>query len=72
MIYSNIWAHETGVMNTHIFVGTESKLTDVFGACGGLVQTFLKCVQDWVRFQGASIKLIGDAAQMYKSWSLLR
>ena len=72
MIYSDIPAHESGVKNAHIFVGTESKLTDVFGARDGTTQTFLECLQDRVRFRGSPTKLIGDAAQMYKSWSLSR
>ena len=44
MIYSDTPAHESGVKNAHIFVGTESKLNDVFGACDGTAQTFLEAL----------------------------
>ena len=44
MIYSDTPAHESGVKNAHIFVGTESKLTDVFGARDASAQTFLKAL----------------------------
>ena len=46
MIYSGMPAHESGIKNTHIFVGTESKLTDVFGARDATAQTFLEALQD--------------------------
>ena len=72
MIYSHTPAHESGVKNAHIFVETESKFTDVFGARDGTAQKFLEALQDWVCFQGAPTKLIGNAAHIYKSWPLLR
>ena len=50
MIYSDTLAHDSGVKNAHIFIGTELKLTDVFGACDGTAQTFLTALQDLVRF----------------------
>ena len=50
MVYSNTPAHDSGVKNTHIFVGTESKITDVFGARDATAQTFLECFQDRVCF----------------------
>ena len=67
MVYSNTPAHDSGVKNAHIFVGTESKLTNVFGARDGTAQTFLEALKDQVRFRGAPTKLIGDAAHIYKS-----
>ena len=50
MIYSDTLAHDSGVKNAHIFIGKESKLTDVFGARNGSGQTFLECLQDQVCF----------------------
>lgn len=50
MIYADTPGHDSGVKNAHIFVGTESKLTDVFGARDSMAQTFLKAFKDWVRF----------------------
>ena len=50
MVYSDTPAHDSGVENAHIFVGTESKITDVFGARDATAQTFLECLQDRVRF----------------------
>ena len=44
MIYSDTPAHDSSVKNAHIFVGTESKLTGVFGARDGTAQTFLECL----------------------------
>ena len=42
MVYSDTPAHDSGVKNAHIFVGTESKLTDVFGTRDGTAKTFLE------------------------------
>ena len=67
MVYSDTPAHNSGVKNAHIFVGTESKLTDVFGAREGTAQTFLEALQDQVRFWKAPTNLIGDTAHIYKS-----
>ena len=44
MICSNTPAHESGVKNAHVLVGTELKLTDVFGARDGTAQTFLEAL----------------------------
>ena len=72
MVYSDTPAQKTSITNTHIFVGTESKLANVFGARDGSSQTFLECLQDQVCFWGAPNKLVGDAARIYHSWSLLQ
>ena len=57
MTYSDTPAHGSGVKNAHIFVGTESKLTDVFGARDGTAQTFLEVFAGPSMFLGSTHKI---------------
>ena len=72
MIYSNTPVYGKGKTKTHIFVGTESKLINVYRVKDTSAESFLQCLQDWVQFQGAPTKLIRDAEKICSSCPAIR
>ena len=59
-------------MNAHMFVGQDSKITDVYKAKDNSGGEFLGCFQDRVKERGVPTKLIADNAPMYRGWRVAR
>ena len=59
-------------MSAHIFVGQDSKITDVCKARDNSGGEFLGAFQDRVRERVVPTKLIADNAPMYRSWNIAK
>ena len=63
---------DSGETSAHIFVGQDSKITDVYKSKDNSAEVFLGCFQDQVREQGVPAKLIADNFPMYRGWNVAR
>ena len=61
-----------GETSTHILVGQDSKITDVYKSKDNNGAEFLEAFQDRVRERGVSTKLIADNAPMYRGWNVTK
>ena len=61
-----------GEMSAHIFVGQDSKITDVYKSKDNSGGKFLGCFQDRVRERGVPTKLIADNCPMYRGWNVIK
>ena len=59
-------------MSAHIFVGQDSKITDVYKAKDNSGAVFLGVFQDRVRERGVPKKLIADNYPMYRGRNVVR
>ena len=59
-------------MNAHIFVGQDSKITDVYKSKDNSGAEFLGAFQDQVRERGVPTKLTADNAPMYRGWNITK
>ena len=57
-IFSKVAAMDGGEMSAHIFVGQDSKITDVYKSKDNSAEVFLGCFQDQVKERGVPTKLI--------------
>ena len=58
--------------STHIFVGQDSKITDVYKSKDNSESEFLGAFQDRVCQRGVPTKLIADNAPMYRGWNVTK
>ena len=58
--------------SAHIFVGQDSKITDVYKSKDNSGAEFLGAFQDRVRERGVLTKLIADNAPMYREWKVTK
>ena len=65
-IFAKVPAVDGGETSAHIFVGQDSKITDVYKSKNNSGAEFLGAFQDWVRERGGPTKLIADNAPMYR------
>ena len=65
-IFSDTPAMDGGETSAHIFVGQDSKITNIYKAKDNSGQEFLGAMQDRVRNRGILTKLIADNAPMYR------
>ena len=61
-----------GETSAHIFVGQDSKITDVYNVKYNSGKELLGALQDRVRTRCVPTKLIADNAPMYRSWKLAK
>ena len=61
-----------GEVSAHIFVGRDSKITDVYKSKNNSGAEFLGAFQDRVRERGVPTKLIADNAPMYRGWNITK
>ena len=61
-----------GETSAHIFVGQDSKITDVYKAKDNSGEVLLGAFQDRVRKRGVPTKLIDDNCPMYRGWNVAR
>ena len=63
---------DDGKTNAHIFVGQDSKITDVYKSKDNSDAKFLGAFQDRVCEREVPTKLIADIAPMYRSWNVAK
>ena len=61
-----------GETSAHIFVGQDSKITDVYKSKDNSGSEFLGAFQDRVCERGVPTKLITDNAPMYRGWNVAK
>ena len=61
-----------GETSVHIFVGHDSKITDVYKVKDRSGKEFLRAMQVRVQNRGVPTKLITDIAPMYRGWKLTK
>ena len=61
-----------GETSAHIFVGQDSKITDVYKAKDNSGAEFLGAFQDRVRQKGVPTKLIADNTPIYRGWNVAK
>ena len=61
-----------GETSAHIFVGQDSKITDVYKSKDNSEESFLGAFQNRVRERGVPIKLIADNCPMYRDWNVTK
>ena len=71
-IFAKVPAMDGGETSAHIFVGQDSKITDVYKAKDNSGAEFLGAFQDRVRERGVPTKLIADNAPMYRGWNVAK
>ena len=71
-IFTKVPAMDGGETSAHIFVGQDSKITDVNKSKDNSRAEFLGAFQDQVRERGVPTKLITDNAPMYRGWSVTK
>ena len=71
-IFSNTPAMDGGETNTHIFVGHDSKITDVYKVKDNSGKEFLGAFQDRVRTRSVPTKLVADNAPIYRGQKLTK
>ena len=59
-----------GETSAHIFVGCDSKITDVYKAKDNISKEFLGTFQDQVCTRGVPTKFVTDNAPMYRGWKV--
>ena len=58
--------------SAHIFVGQDSKITNVYKAKDNSGKEFIGAMQDRVRNRGIPTKLIANNVPMYRGWKLTK
>ena len=71
-IFVKVLAMDGGETSAHIFVGQDSKITDVYKAKDNSSVVFLGAFHDRVRERGVPTKLIADNAPMYRGWNVVK
>ena len=71
-IFAKVPAINGGEVSAHIFVGQDSKITDVYKSTDNSEAEFLGAFQDRVRERGVPTKLITDNAQIYRGWNITK
>ena len=71
-IFAKVPAMDGGETSAHIFVGQDSKITDVYKSKDNSAEVFLGYFQDQVRERGVPTKLIADNCPMYRGWNVAR
>ena len=71
-IFAKVPAIDGGEVSAHIFVGQDSKITDVYKSKNNSGAEFLGAFQDRVRERGVPTKLIADNAPMYRGWNITK
>ena len=71
-IFAKVPAIDGGETSAHIFVGQDSKITDVYKSKDNSEAEFLDAFQDRVRERGVRTKLIVDNAPMYRCWNITK
>ena len=71
-IFCDTPAMNGGETSAHIFVGRDSKITDVYKSKDNSGPEFLGAFQDRVRTRGVPTKLIADNAPMYRGNAVTR
>ena len=71
-IFAKVPAIDGGETSAHIYVGQDSKITDVYKSKDNSGAEFLGAFQDRVRERGVPIKLISDNALMYRGWNVTK
>ena len=61
-----------GEISAHIFVGQDSKITDVYKVKDNNGKEFLGAMQDRVCTRGVSTNLIADNAPIYRGWKVTK
>ena len=59
-----------GGTSAHIFVGQDSKITDVYKAKDNSGAEFVGAFQDRAYERGVPTKIIADNAPMYRGWNV--
>ena len=59
-----------GETSAHIFIGQDSKITDVYKSKDNSEAEFLGAFQDRVCEKGVLTKLIADNAPMFRGWNI--
>ena len=71
-IFAKVPAIDGGEASAHIFVGQDSKITNVYKSKDNRGSEFLGAFQDRVRERGVPTKLIADNAPMYRGWNITK
>ena len=71
-IFCDTPAMNGGETSAHIFVGRDSKITDVYKSKDNSGPEFLGAFLDRVRTQGVPTKLIADNTPMYRGWNVTK
>ena len=71
-IFAKVPAMDGGETSTHIFVGLDLKITNVYKAKDNSGAVFFGAFQDRVRDRGVPTKLIADNAPMYRGWNVAK
>ena len=61
---------DSGETSAHIFVGQDSKITDVYMSKDNSCVEFFGAFQDRVHERGVPTKLIANNAPMYRGWNV--
>ena len=69
-IFSDTPDIDGGETSSHIFVGCDSKITDVYKVKDNSGKEFLGLFQDRNRTRGVPTKLVADNAPMYRGWKV--
>ena len=69
-IFSDTPDIDGGETSAHIFVGYDSKITDVYKVKDNSGKEFLGAFQDRNRTRGVPTKLVADNAPMYRDWKV--
>ena len=71
-IFSDTPSMDDGKTSAHVFVGQDSKITDVYKSKDNSGKEFLGVFQDRVRTRGVPTKLVADNAPMYRGWKVTK
>ena len=71
-IFAKVPAIDGGETSAHIFVGQDSKITDVYKSKNNSGAKFLGAFQDRARERGVPTKLIANNAPMYRGWNITK
>ena len=71
-IFAKLPAMDGEETSTHIFIGHDSKITDLYKSKDNSGVEFLGAFQDRVCKRGVPIKLVANNAPMYRSWNVTK
>ena len=71
-IFAKVPTMDDAETSAHIFVGQDSKITDVYKSKDNSGAEFPGAFQDRVCERGAPTKLIADNAPMYRGWNVVK
>ena len=71
-IVCDIPAANGGETSAHIFVGTNSKVTDPYKEKNNSGDVFIACLQERALTRGFPTKLVADNVKMYQSWRVIK